>query len=155
MATGRRSRVRRVVAAIVVLAALSAVLVVGVDSARDRLLESDPSRTVVVLQEGATSTDASPRTWTVEVAPDQTLIVDAVSVELVREDEGSRIDNRNADGILLVAEGGHPYTLTLEEGRWAVVAEGDARQEYCNRQRGRDGEWGVEYRPASWPSDPC
>ena len=136
------------------------VLVLGLrgnlDGALDRLNGGDaPPEPVAVLQEGATSDAETPRTWTLDVPAGQMLVVDARAVELVREDEGSRIDNTSPDRILLASEGGHPYTLTLEDGRWAIVASDDGRQEFCNRDRARAGDWGVRYMPGSWGSDPC
>ena len=161
MAPRRRGPIRRAAKPLVVAITLT-LLILGLrgnlDGALDRLDGADaPPDPVAILQEGTTSDAATPQTWTIDVPADQTLVVDARAVELVRQDEGSRIDNANPDRILLAAEGGHPYTLTLEDGRWAVVAERDGRREFCNRDRdpARDGDWGVRYMPASWGSDPC
>lgn len=150
--TGRRAAVLLAVAAVPVL-----LLVVPEDlgRVRDRLSPAGEVTPVAVLGQDAAPDDGSPRTWSLDVPPGQVLIVDAASVDLVREDEGSRIENANPDRILLVAEGGHPYTVTLRDGRWLLVAEADGRRAFCDRERSRDGDWGVRYLPSSWPGDVC
>lgn len=143
------------VALVVGLLAAYIVMGSGADRLRDRISGSETPVPVVVLQQGATSVDAPTGTWTIDVALDQVLIVDAASVVLDREDEGSRIDNANRDRILLAAEGPHRYALTVEDGRWVLVAAGDGRRQYCAWESSRDGSWGVRYRPAVLVSDPC
>lgn len=159
MTQARRPQTRRNVVRLLGVTALI-LLILGLrgdlDGALDRLTGADdPPMPVAILQEGTIADGETRRTWTIDLSPDQMLIVDAHAVVLVREDEGSRIDNVNPDRILLAAEGGHPYTLTIEDGRWAVVAGQDGRAEFCSRDRLRDGDWGVRYMPASWGSDPC
>jgi len=159
MAQWRRGPIRRAAKPLVVAIAV-ALLILGLrgnlDGALDRLTGADDSPVpVAILQEGATTDAQTPLTWTIDVPADQMLIVDARAVLLVREDEGSRIDNVNPDRILLAAEGGHPHTLTLEDSHWAVVAQRDARREFCNRDRAHDSDWGVSYMPGSWGSAPC
>ena len=143
--------------AVAVAVGLSTTLLLlgGIDRVRDRIAGSSTPAPIVVLQQGATSDDAPTGDWTIDVALDQLLIVDAASVELVREDEGSRIDNVNRDRILLAAEGPHRYALTVEDGRWELVAATDGRRAYCAWEGSRDGPWGVRYRPASMASDSC
>jgi len=155
---GRTTRISKgwtAVLAVVAVLVLAVALEAPVDFVRDRLTGSDEVRPVAILEEGSTTDTVPSRTWTLDVAPGQTLIVNARAVELVRQDEGSRIDNTNPDRILLAAEGGHPYTVTLEDGRWVIVAEADARQEFCNQQASQDHDFGVQYKPSSWPSDVC
>jgi hypothetical protein len=127
----------------------------GVGAIRDRISPPSEPTPVPILEQGEAPADGSPRTWTVDVAAGRMLILNASSVELVRDDDGSRIENANADGILLAAEGGHPYTLTLVGGRWAVVAEADGRQEFCNQELGQERNWGVRYMPSSWGAESC
>lgn len=158
MAKDQRLRGKGVVGTVVLLACLVVLALLArgeIERARDRLFGSDAPVAVPILRQEATSADAPRRTWTIDVAAGQTLIVDASSVDLVRDDEGSRISNASADRILLAAEGGHRYTVTLEDGRWVLVAETDGRREFCNQQRSRHGPWGVRYRPSTWSSDPC
>ena len=159
MAQRRRGPTRRATKPFAIAIAL-VLLVLGargnLDGVFDRLDGADdPPEPVTLLQEGSTPDAQTPQTWTLDVPAGQTLVVDARAVVLVREDEGSRLDNTSPDRILLAAEGGHPYTLTLEDGRWAVVAERDGRQEFCNRDQVRGGDWGVRYMPGDWGSDPC
>ena len=127
----------------------------GIGVVRDRFFPPGEPTPVPILQQGDAPADGSPHTWTVDVASGQMLILNASSVELVRGDDGSRIENANPDRILVAAEGGRPYTLTLVDGRWAVVAEADGRQEFCNQAMSQDRDWGVRYMPAAWEAGPC
>ena len=157
MAGGPRGR-RRTRSAVLVLIALTVLLLTiggGLGVVRDRFLPPGELTPVPILQQGDAPDDGSPHTWTIDVANGQMLILNASSVELVRGDDGSRIENANPDRILVAAEGGHPYTLTLVDGRWAVVAEADGRQEFCNQAMSHDRDWGVRYMPAAWEAGPC
>ena len=158
MARGRRALLTRDRAAVLGLIAIPVLVLAfawGIGRVRDLVSGSDEPSAVAILREGSTTDGEPRRTWTVEVAPEQVLIVSAVSVDLVRQDEGSRIDNTNPDRILLAAEGGHPYSVTIEDGRWVVVSKDDGRREFCDQERSRDSDWGVRYMPSSWPSDAC